>query len=115
MNKFAVQNLFGIDGFNIAWYGVIITTGMILGIMFAVYRTKKRGINPDIIFDFAFLALPLAIIGARVYYVIFKWESYSDNIINIFAINKGGLAIYGGVIGGFIAALIFAHVKKYLF
>lgn len=112
MNKFAVQNLFGINGFNIAWYGVIISTGMIFGIILAVYRTKKRDINPDIIFDFAFLALPLAIIGARAYYVIFKWESYSDNIVKIFAINKGGLAIYGGVAGGFIAALIFAHVKK---
>lgn len=112
MDKFAIRNLFGIENFNIAWYGIIITTGMILGIMLAVYRTKKRGINPDIIFDFAFLALPLAIIGARAYYVVFKWESYSDNLINVFAINKGGLAIYGGVIGGFIAALIFAHFKK---
>jgi phosphatidylglycerol:prolipoprotein diacylglycerol transferase len=87
MDTFAIRNLFGIDNFNIAWYGVFITTGMILGIMLAAYRTKKRGINPDIIFDFAFLTLPLAIIGARAYYVIFKWESYSDNIIKIFAVN----------------------------
>lgn len=115
MNKFAVQNLFGINGFNIAWYGVIITIGMILGVLLAMYRTKKRGINPDIILDFVFIALPLAIIGARAYYVIFKWEDYSDNIINVFAVNKGGLAIYGGVIGGFIAAFIFAHVKKISF
>lgn len=112
MNKFLIKNLFGINGLNIAWYGVIITVGIILGIMLAVYRTKKRCFNPDIIFDFIFLALPLAIIGARAYYVIFKWESYSDNIIKVFAVNEGGLAIYGGVIGGFIAALIFSGINK---
>ncbi len=112
MNRFAFENLFGIEGFNIAWYGVIIVFGMALGIMLAMYRAKKRNINPDIFLDFAFMAIPLAIVCARAYYVIFEWDSYANNIIKIFAVNEGGLAIYGGVIGGLIAALIFSRLKK---
>ena len=66
----------------------------------------------DIIFDFAIIALPLAIIFARAYFVVFKWENYKDNIKSIFAINEGGLAIYGGIIGGILAALIFIAWRK---
>lgn len=112
MDRFAFKNLFGIEDFNIAWYGVIITSGMVLGVLLAMYRTKKRNIKPDIILDFVLLAVPFAMVCARAYYVIFEWDSYADNIIKIFAINEGGLAIYGGVIGGFISALVFSKLKK---
>lgn len=112
MNSFAFENLFGIEGFNVAWYGIIIACGMILGIVLATHRAKQRGLKPDIIFDFLFLALPLSIVGARVYYVAFEWESYADNLLRIFAINQGGLAIYGGVIGGLIAAAVFHKMKR---
>lgn len=111
-DKYFVENMFGIEGFNIAWYGVIIAFGMVLGVLLAMYRAKKRSIKPDIILDFVLLALPFAIICARAYYVIFEWDSYVDNPLKIFAINEGGLAIYGGVIGGFIAALVFSKLKK---
>lgn len=115
MNRIAIENLFGIEGLNIAWYGIIITFGMILGALLAMYRAKKRNINPDIILDFVLLALPLAIVFARAYYVIFEWNSYSSNLSKIFAINEGGLAIYGGVIGGAFAALILCKAKKFPF
>ena len=112
MNRFVFENMFGIEGFNIAWYGVIIAFGMVLGVLLAMHRAKKRNIRSDMIFDFILLALPLAIICARAYYVIFEWDNYVDNLLKIFAINEGGLAIYGGIIGGFIAALVFSKLKK---
>ena len=115
MNRFVLENLFGIEGLNIAWYGVIIACGMILGALLAMHRAKRRGFNPDMILDFLLLAVPLAIVGARLYYVVFEWESYAGDILKIFAVNQGGLAIYGGVIGGIIAAAVFCKVKKFPF
>ena len=112
MNRFLFENLFGIQGFNIAWYGIIIAFGMLLGVLLASYRAKKYGIKSDLVFDFIILALPFAVIFARAYYVIFKWDYYRTNLSEIVEINKGGLAIYGGVIGGFIAAFIFCYIKK---
>jgi len=102
MSKYLIENLFGIEGWNIAWYGVIIAVGMVLGVMLAIYRARKQGLKEDLIFDFILLALPIAIICARGYYVIFEWDSYSGDILSIFKIWKGGLAIYGGVIGGLV-------------
>lgn len=113
MNRYAFKNLFGIEGFNIAWYGVIITCGMLLGILIAMYRAKQRGLKSDIIIDFLFVAIPSAVIGARLYYVVFEWKSYAGDMSKIFAINQGGLAIYGGVIGGIIVAIIFCKIKKF--
>lgn len=115
MNRFVFKNLFGIKGFSIAWYGVIISSGLLLGALLAMHRTKQRGFKPDIILDFLLLAIPLAIAGARLYYVAFEWENYADNLLQVFAINQGGLAIYGGVIGGIIAAEIFCRIKKFPF
>lgn len=115
MNRFVVQNLFGIHGLNIAWYGVIIASGMLLGILLATLRAKRRGWKSDLVLDFVFLAVPLAVIGARLYYVAFEWENYAGNLSKIFAINQGGLAIYGAVIGGFLAALIYCRVVKFPF
>ncbi|EQB88698.1 phosphatidylglycerol:prolipoprotein diacylglycerol transferase [Clostridium punense] len=113
MNRFLIEDLFGIEGFNIAWYGVIIGVGMVLGILLASYRAKKNGYKTDLIFDYFLIALPIAIICARMYYVAFEWEVYANNPINILAIREGGLAIYGGVIGGMLAALIFTKANKF--
>ena len=100
MSKYLIENLFGIEGWSIAWYGVIIAVGMVLGVILAIYRARKQGLKDDLIFDFILLALPIAIVCARGYYVVFEWNSYSGDILTIFKIWKGGLAIYGGVIGG---------------
>jgi len=115
MNRLAVTNLFGIQGLNIAWYGVIIACGLLLGIWLACYRAKKRGWSSDLVLDFILLAVPLAIIGARAYYVAFEWEYFAANPAKIIAINEGGLAIYGAVIGGFLAAFIFSKAAKFPF
>ena len=112
MNKYAFEDIFGIQGFNIAWYGVIIACGMLLGVVLATQAAKRRDYKTDLIIDFIMLALPVAILCARAYYVIFEWSSYSKNLIKIFAIWEGGLAIYGGVIGGIIAALVFSKMNK---
>ena len=100
MSKYLIENLFGIEGWSIAWYGVIIAVGMVLGVILAIYRARKQGLKDDLIFDFILLALPIAIICARGYYVVFEWNSYSGDILSIFKIWKGGLVVYGGVIGG---------------
>ncbi len=115
MNRLAVTNLFGIQGLNIAWYGVIIACGLLLGIWLATYRANKRGWSSDLVLDFILLAVPLAIIGARAYYVAFEWEYFSAAPAKIIAINEGGLAIYGAVIGGFLAAFIFSKAAKFPF
>ena len=113
MNRFVVEDLFGIEGFNIAWYGIIIGVGMLLGVLLATYRAKKKGYQSDLIFDFILIAFPIAIICARLYYVVFEWEDYVGNPIKIFAIREGGLAIYGGVIGGFLSAVVFCKINKF--
>ncbi len=115
MNRFVVENLFGIQGFNIAWYGVIIASGLLLGILMGAVRARRHGWSADVVLDFILLAVPLAIVGARLYYVAFEWDQYADNLIKIFAINQGGLAIYGAVIGGFLAAFIFSGASKFPF
>ncbi|HHY26569.1 MAG TPA: prolipoprotein diacylglyceryl transferase [Desulfitobacterium dehalogenans] len=112
-NRFLVQNLFGIEGLDIAWYGAIIAFGIIIGVWLAGREAERQGIKGEMIFDFLIIVLPLAIIGARAYYVIFEWANYVDNPMRIFAIREGGLAIYGGVIGGFIGALIFAKINRF--
>lgn len=113
MDRFIVHNLFGIEGFNIAWYGVIIGVGMILATTFAAWRAKKAGYHTDLIIDFVLFAIPISIVCARVYYVIFEWEMYSQDLIKIFAIREGGLAIYGGVLGGIATAVVFCKVNKF--
>ncbi|MEZ4510145.1 MAG: prolipoprotein diacylglyceryl transferase [Eubacteriales bacterium] len=115
MDRFAVVNLFGIQGLNIAWYGVIIASGLMLGIVLGTLRARRRGWSSDLLLDFILLAVPLAIIGARAYYVAFEWEYFSANPGQIIAINHGGLAIYGAVIGGFLAAFIFSKAAKFPF
>ena len=106
MNHYAVENLFGIEGLNIAWYGIIITFGMILGFMLALCRCKKTGVEPDHLYNLVLWLIPVCILCARAYYVLFEWEQYKDNLLSVFQINKGGLAIYGGILGGVAVVLI---------
>lgn len=103
---------FWLFGRPVYWYGVIIATGVFIGILLAMRYAKKLGYDPEMIVDFGLLAIPLAIIGARLYYVIFEWELYKDDPVSIIKIWEGGLAIYGAVIGGVIAAVIFSARRK---
>lgn len=102
-------------GFEIAYYGMIIAVAMIAGYFLAQWQASRTGQDPDIYLDFAIIAIISAIIGARLYYVIFSWDDYKGNLLEIFNLRGGGLAIYGGVIGGIIAALIFSKIKKVSF
>ena len=113
MDRFMIHNLFGIEGFNIAWYGVIIGVGMVLAVCVAAFRAKRAGYKTDLILDFVLFAVPIAIVCARIYYVIFEWDMYSDDLMKIFAIREGGLAIYGGVIGGIATAVVFCKIQKF--
>ena len=101
-----------IGGFEIAYYGMVIALGMALGIMLILRIARKSGQNEDTYVDLTMITIVCAIIGARIYYVIFSWQDYKDEFLQIFNIRGGGLAIYGGVIAGLITILVFAKVKK---
>lgn len=107
-----VPKSFSIFGFEIALYGVIIGIGVLSGVLMAAHVAKKEKVDPDIIWDFAIYAIIFSIIGARIYYVVFAWDTYKNNLIDIFNIRKGGLAIYGGVIAAFLTLWIYCKIKK---
>lgn len=107
-----VPKSFTIFGFEIALYGVIIGLGVLAGILIAARQAKVTGQDPDMYWDFAIYAVIFSIIGARIYYVIFEWDMYKDDLLSIFNIRQGGLAIYGGVIAAFATLFIYAKVKK---
>ena len=104
-----------IGNFGIALYGIVIALGMILGLTLASRIAKKTGQDPDMIWDLAAPLLILSILGARIYYVIFMWDYYKDDPIQIFNIRGGGLAIYGGIIAGAITLYVYCKVKKQKF
>ena len=97
---------------EIYWYALIILAGFLLAVAFCTWSAKKRSINPDHIFDIALYGLVVGIICARIYYVIFDFGSYKDNLLDIFKIWEGGLAIYGGIIGGVLTAYVYCRIKK---
>lgn len=103
---------FELFGRPVYWYGILIATGVLIGIYLAMGYAKRLKYDPEMIVDFCLLAIPLAIIGARLYYVIFEWEVYKAHPIDIIKIWEGGLAIYGAVIGGIVAALIFSRWRN---
>lgn len=103
---------FTIFGIDVMWYGVLIATGMLIGIALAIREAKRVGISEDDVLNIAIIAIPVAIICARLYYVIFSWDYYSQNPGEIFNIRGGGLAIHGGLIGGILTGFIYAKIKK---
>lgn len=108
-----IQRGFTIFGFEIAFYGVIMALSVLAGILLAVRMAKITGQNPEVYWDFAVYAIIFSIIGARLYYVIFQWDEYKDNLLNILNLRTGGLAIYGAVIAAIIAVLVYCRIKKY--
>ena len=102
-------------GFEIAFYGIIIGCGVMAGIIMAAMEAKRTGQNPDTYYDLALYAVVLSVIGARIYYVIFSWDQYKDDLLSIFNIRQGGRAIYGGVIAAVITVFVYGRVKKISF
>lgn len=107
-----VGQTISVFGFEIAYYGIIIGLGVLAGIAIAAFLAKKTGQDPDTYYDLALYAVILSVLGARIYYVIFSWDSYKDDLLSIFNIRQGGLAIYGGVITAIITVYVYAKVKK---
>lgn len=106
---------FSVFGFEIAFYGCTMATGIIVGYLMAAREAKRTGQNPDDYLDMLLYAVFFAIIGARLYYVIFKWDYYGQNLLQIFNLRQGGLAIYGGIIGAFTTVYFFAKKRKLSF
>ncbi|HEP1833070.1 TPA: prolipoprotein diacylglyceryl transferase [Streptococcus suis] len=96
---------------EIRWYAICILLGLILGVYLATKEGPRKKIRQDDILDFILIAFPLSIIGARIYYVAFLWSEYKDNILSIFAIWNGGIAIYGGLITGAIVLYFFTQYR----
>lgn len=106
---------FEILGFQIRWYGIFIATGLLLATMLILQRAKKLGFEEDTIIDLVIVCMPSAIIGARMYYVIFNWSYYQGDFLKMINIRGGGLAIHGGVIAGVLAGWIYTRIKKHDF
>lgn len=104
-----IVNLFGI---SIRWYSVLILCGIMLAFFLANKESKKFNLPDEFIFDMGFWVVIFGILGARIYYVIFNFSNYSDNLLDIFKVWEGGLAIHGGIIFGLITLLIYCKIKK---
>lgn len=113
-----IQNMvksFHIGGISVAFYGLIIGIGMICGILVAQSDAKRRGQDPELYLDFAIYGILFAILGARIYYVVFQWGYYKDHLTEIMNLRKGGLAIYGGIIAAVITLYVFTKKRKISF
>jgi 16S rRNA (cytosine1402-N4)-methyltransferase/phosphatidylglycerol:prolipoprotein diacylglycerol transferase len=106
---------FTIFGIAIRWYGILLSTGIMAGILLAYNEAKRLGYDPEYIIDLSLWCIPSAVIGARLYYVIFEWEYYNGDIMKIINIREGGLAIHGALIAAVLTGYIFTKVKKISF
>lgn len=104
-----------IGGYSISWYGIMIAIGFLLALWYGMKNAKRVGVLPDKMIDVVICCLPAGIIGARLYYVFFSWDSYRDNLLDILKIWNGGLAIYGGVIGAIVAGFFVCKWRKVKF
>lgn len=98
-------------GFEIAYYGIIIGLAILIGFLIATSEAKRTRQNPEDYLDMGIIGVIAGIAGARIFYVVFSWDMYKDNLLDIFNLREGGLAIYGGVIAAVIAVFIMARVK----
>ncbi len=97
---------------GVRWYGILIGLGILLAVIYCSFIAKKEGESSDSVTDIVLWALPVSVIFARTYYVIFQWENYKDNLSDIFKIWEGGIAIYGAIIGAVLVAFIYCRIKK---
>ena len=111
--EFTVNRVaFTLGSVTITWYGLLIAAGILLAMCFAFYQAKKFGIIADKLMDAALGGVIGGIVGARLYYVAFRWEDYKDDLSSIFKTWEGGMAIYGGLIGGLLIGLLVAKIRK---
>lgn len=103
---------FKIGSINVRWYGIIIAVGLMLALVYAYFSAKRYNVDRNKLFDCVLVGLVTGVIGARLYYVLFKLDYYIEHPGEIIMISNGGLAIYGGIIGAFIGGCIMAKIKK---
>lgn len=103
---------FSFLGLTLHWYGLIIAVGFLLAVIYAMRRSPNFGLTEDNIIDMLIYSVPLAVVGARLYYVLFNFSLYRDNLADVFKTWNGGLAIYGAVIGAMLGLLLYGRVKK---
>ncbi|WP_219834916.1 prolipoprotein diacylglyceryl transferase [Paenibacillus sp. R14(2021)] len=106
---------FSLGPISVHWYGIILGTAALVGLLLAVREGKRFGLSPDFFMDLLLLGVPSAIIGARIYFVSFKWYEYKDNFLDVFKIWNGGIAIYGALVGAFVCGIIYFRYKGYSF
>lgn len=107
-----LKNSFDIGPLSITYYAICILSGVIVAYLIGVKLAKKMGIDKDLIFDGLIYCVPLSIIGARIYYVIFEWDYYKDDFFEVFKVWEGGLAIHGGIITAIIFILVYCKIRK---
>lgn len=106
---------FSIGGLDIQWYGILITFGLVLAMIYAFTQVKKYGLHPDRVLDCIIGGIIGGVVGARAYYVLLNWDNYAGDWKSIFNIREGGLAIYGGIIGAFLVGFLVAKIRKVKF
>jgi phosphatidylglycerol---prolipoprotein diacylglyceryl transferase len=106
---------FSIGSIDVRWYGIVLGSAALIALLIAIQEGKRFNISPDFFMDFLLVAVPSAIVGARLYYVIFKWADYRNNLWEIFQIWHGGIAIYGALIGSIIGVAFYVRAKGYDF
>lgn len=107
-----VPKSFSVFGFEIACYGIVIALAMVTGVLLVMKVADSTGQNGENYFDLSIYTLIISVVCARIYYVIFSWDYYGNHLTEIFNIREGGLAIYGGVIGGAITVILYCKKKK---
>ena len=107
-----VGKSFSVFGFEIAYYGCTMALGILVGYLLAAKEAKRTGQNPEDYLDMLLYAVIFALVGARIYYVIFSWDNYKNDLLSIFNLRQGGLAIYGGIIGAFLTVYFFTKKRK---
>ena len=102
---------FKLGNLSVKWYGIIMAVAIILAVSMAIFEGRKRQIESDDFMDLLLWAVPLGYVGARIYYVIFEWNYYSQHLDEIIAIWNGGIAIYGGLLAGLAVLLVFCYKR----
>lgn len=103
---------FEIFGIEVMWYGILIAIAVLIGTILAFRESRRIGFDEEDLIDLLLYAIPLAILGARLYYVVFSWDYYRNNLIEIFHFRGGGLAIHGAILTGILVAIIFARKRR---
>lgn len=106
---------FSLGSIEVHWYGIILGSAALIGLLLAVQEGKRFGLSPDFFMDLLLFGVPSAIIGARIYFVAFQWNEYKDHPLDVFKIWNGGIAIYGALIGAFACGIIYFRAKGYSF